>query len=298
LSKSKLFAWQGISFLVPDEWELAAAGGDTADGYCRLEDLLVPRCEIRWRHLKRGADLERIVSGYLGKLAREAKKRKQQVVSERDVHLPKLGKRYADRDFRTFAWHGSGAGYGVAWYCRRCERCVIIQVYGELDDAGMELLRSARDHDEGKGRIWSVYDFQFVVPTEYQLKRHGLVAGCLEFEFEKAKSVLSFKRFSLASRMLGGDLAAFAASKLGRQAIDYHGAPQLSKDQLHEYYRRRAFRKRRGLAGLLSPLNKQLLALAEVWYCPGRDKILLIAWQGKTANAPELDKLRAGVACH
>jgi len=284
--------------MVPDQWELAAAGGDTADGYCRLEDLLAPRCEVRWRSLKNGADLERIVGGYLGKLARAAKKRKQQVVSEQDVRLPKLGKKYADRDFRTFSWRGSGEGYGVAWYCRSCERCVIVQVYGALDDAGMELLRSVRDHDERQGRIWSVYDFQFMVPAEYCLKRHGLMAGCLEFEFERQKDSLLFKRFSLAARVLGGDLAAFAASKLGRQAIDYQGAPQVGKDEAHQYYRRRAYRKRRGLVGLLAPLDKKWLALEEVWHCPDRDKIILIAWQGRAAGVPDLDQLRAGVACH
>ncbi len=261
---------------------------------------MVPRCEVRWRHLKRPADLEQVVGSYLSKLAQGAKKGKHEFSSEQNIRLPKLGKRFEGRDFRTFSWGGGSSGYGVAWYCHHCGRCVILQIYGPEDEAGLDLLRSARDHGQQDGQAWSVYDFSFSVPADYRLKRHELKAGCLELEFAHEQELLLFTRFSLAARTIAvGGLAAFAGGCLKQKLADYAGELERGGDSEHDYLRRQAaFRKRRRGVRLLFPVDRKWSAAELLWHCRPQDKIILVAWQGRTAKAPDLDELARKVRCH
>ncbi len=289
-----------MSFEVPEKWDLAVAGGDEEDGHFRLEDMLSPRCEVRWKQVKSPADMERVVSGYLKRLAQGAKKGGLEFAAQDEARLPKLGKKFKERDFRTFSWTGTASGYGVAWDCHSCGRVVILQLYGEPDEDGFRLVRSASDHDRGGERSWAVYDLAFSVPSAYKLKKHVLQAGYLELEFASGeKESLRVGRFSLAARMLKQTgLEALIRGKLAKRFEEYRGEVETVEGSEHDVLRRRALKKRRGLVRWLSPLEKKWSAAEEVTYCRPWDKVIVVAWSGRTEKRPDLGRIAGSVKCH
>jgi len=77
--------WQGFTFMLPEDWNIGAIGGDRNEGYLRFEDGDMPRLEIKWADAGTTfVDLNRVIDKYLRDMAKDKKSR---VEVSRDVQL-------------------------------------------------------------------------------------------------------------------------------------------------------------------------------------------------------------------
>ena len=80
-----VFGWQGITARLPEDWHLAALGGDRKAGYLRLDDSERPRLEIKWSDAS--VDIDKALDKYLQKHP-DADKSKHKVKEPGGGHTP------------------------------------------------------------------------------------------------------------------------------------------------------------------------------------------------------------------
>ncbi len=219
-----LLGWQGLTIMLPKNWNLAQFGGTHRKGQLRADDEDGPRLEISWEKPSKAVDIPTSVQRFLQTLERDAKKRKSRFVPEDKARVVAKSRKRKDQ-LTSFGWTGerdepNGQGWGVAWHCPDCGRVVVGHVIGrgsEKPDRVRELaasvLESLECHGQGGWETWSVFDLRLEVPQEFELERAKLVTGKLELEWirprpagamawSKRDERLALARFSLASSVL------------------------------------------------------------------------------------------------
>jgi len=307
------FGWQGISGLVPPEWNLGAIGGDYKRGYLRLDDLEHPRLEVKWS--RQAVDLFRVREKYLRALARPRGK------------IPGLGRRGAEvnREARIvsnrakpskrvlgFSWQdGKGfKGAGLVWDCRVCGRTLFGQVrgYGEEEAVGLarKVFASLEDHGEEGRLLWALYGMECLVPESYLLTGQSLMAGYLELDFQEGGRSLRVSRWGLAANLLAEQslkewfetTAAGSRSEFLWEARDTIVKGHTGLETEGET-RRPAARLAKGLCGLL-PWRKAGPApdaAGRVWHCPESNRIYLVEGLHRP-EAETVEEVVSSLRCH
>ena len=96
------FGWQGFQFDHPDDWAPALISGNRHEGYARIASPETLSAQIRWQAQKAGANLEAILTAYLDRLAKDAKKLKTAFKSSFEK---------VENGFE-YKWSGQGNGKG------------------------------------------------------------------------------------------------------------------------------------------------------------------------------------------
>jgi len=103
--------WQGFTFMLPEDWNIGAIGGDRNEGYLRFEDGDMPRLEIKWADAGTTfVDLNRVIDKYLRDMAKDKKSR---VEVSRDVQLVSKRKLRGKKSGQFFAWKGETQPLGA-----------------------------------------------------------------------------------------------------------------------------------------------------------------------------------------
>ena len=135
--KWKKFGWRNISLEIPADWTLASLDGDDEAGYLRLDDLEMPRMEIKWitvKKKKKAPSLQNIIDNFLDDLAKNVKKKKFDIHIEYEVDPLQYINSIPGKEMRGFLWKSSTRAFGVATYCEECRRVVVSQVVAKLDE--------------------------------------------------------------------------------------------------------------------------------------------------------------------
>lgn len=209
---SKIFAWQGISLKIPQNWDLGAIEGEWKEGYFRLDDPEDIRLELKWRREKRKVSLENVLENYLANLKLQAKRKKLTFLSVKPrEELTKIYLR--DKEVKTFSWKsGSQDGrdsggeiFGFVSQCNRCHAVMMIQTFLREKDLGLipDILKTLDDHPASNFTSWAVYDFMFSLPNDFTLDRCSLKSGYLEFTFSTNSAQIKIRRWGLANILLG-----------------------------------------------------------------------------------------------
>lgn len=200
-----VFGWQGIRVRVPREWTPASLTGGYDDGYFRLDGPDQPRLEVKWAHSRSFVDIDRVVARYLRSLTKGRAGRDIQV-QERAKLGVKMGKERSS--VRYFGWRGEQEALGAAWYCRECERTMLVQILGprgaDLRELAEQVLAGLRDHSPDDWELWALYELRCEVPKGFRLVGQELLTGLLRLSFERGREKLSIVRWGLADVALEG----------------------------------------------------------------------------------------------
>ena len=311
------FGWQGISGLVPRDWNLGALGGEYKQGYLRLDDPDYPRLDVKWSF--QNVELSKILDKYLHSMGRPKGVagigKKPLATVTRDVKVVS-NRAKPDKRLLGFSWHDNTGlkGAGVIWACQGCGRIVFSQVraYGSEDAVALarEVLGTIEDHAIAGNNCWAVYGLECEVPERFHLIKQGLMAGYIELLFQDRRRNLRVSRWGLAANLLEkksltewfDSNAATVKSPLlwwandaivkGHPGLMATGEPlrlpvRLQKAALGLGYR---LLGRRELLGRPDGLSR-------VWHCPESNRLFLVEATVRPAEA-EVDGVVDSIRCH
>ena len=189
--------WQGFSFTVPSDWNLASFGGVSSKGTMRVDDGDGPRIELRWETPDKAVDLEKSIAEFVNRLAREAKKKKR--VFNAASHPSIVNKSQKPKaQLVNFGWTSDSSeplaahGWGTAWQCGHCNRVVVAHLLGRATEKpraaqqlASDIFTSMECHGQGGWQAWSVYGLSGEIPLDFALARAKLQTGRLEIEWER-----------------------------------------------------------------------------------------------------------------
>ncbi|MFA0750678.1 MAG: hypothetical protein SLRJCFUN_001081 [Candidatus Fervidibacter sp.] len=125
----QFIGWMGLTFFVPENWDLVHAKGNRFDGYLRFEEDGVLRCEIQWTLVSAGrVVLDEQVEHYLKSLEQMLRKKGNPVTIRKNIHI--VSRRQVKRNVRDFMWESNTIGYGMMWFCEDCRKALVAQVVG------------------------------------------------------------------------------------------------------------------------------------------------------------------------
>ncbi len=256
----QFIGWMGLTFNVPENWDLVHAKGNRFDGYIRFEEDGVLRCEIQWTLVSAGrVILDEQVEHYLKSLEQMLRKKGNPVTIRKNIHI--VSRRQVKRNVRDFMWESNMVGYGMMWFCEDCRRALVAQVVGyehePVKEWARQVFSSLSDHAEGDWEIWSVYGLRFEAPKGWNLSKSEMMPGKIRFVFRQGEYEMSVGRYGPASVLLKDKkLEEFAVEVLGKETVerfnihyridilnDHEGMVLLGKDKrsnnpLHVFLRR------------------------------------------------------------
>lgn len=222
-----LFGWAGIQLDIPTTWELSGLSGDEKTGYLRLDDLEMPRLELKWAQTRRKKpDLHATLDEYF-KLIRKTYKKGTELSFRRNVNLIKDPAFFEGRTVLGFSWKGSIRANGLIFHTGK--RITIVQVMGRLKENWrpivLRIFQSITDNKEAPQTLWSAYGLKLGVPKSYKLERQKLLSGYLLFAFVAKKEPFQGV-IKLASRLRNKepveDKASIPPDK-GRLSVERYG---------------------------------------------------------------------------
>jgi len=206
------FAWNGIRFQAPANWQLAQIGAR----HLVLEDEFAPVMEVKWAKVKGNfshrAHLKRLTS--LQKKQVRKKFKSESIPADWEKVLTNF-------QVSGFSWQGKSThGQGVILFCPSCRKATLIQFFCQKSNQNIrtasQVLDSFRDHRQDGQVLWSAYDIRAIIPQSYQLKRHRFEAGKFELDFADGSQRICLHRWSLASVLMAEqDLVQLAKTVAG-----------------------------------------------------------------------------------
>lgn len=193
----RLLGWQGIGLWHPADWFLRSFGGNHLKGSLRLFDDDGLRIEILWETPRAQTDVPASIQKLLSSLEKDAKKAQKPFrIADHPDLLPR--KRKEREQATTFGWNGYSSdplatqGWGASWQCAHCGRVLVAHLIGRSHEgtrdtqklAG-EILSGLTCHGSGGWEVWSVSGLKLEVPEEFEMKNARLLAGRIEWEWER-----------------------------------------------------------------------------------------------------------------
>ena len=298
-----MIGWHGISVWVPNQWMLAAVGGDRRAGYLRVDDESMPRLQVKW---SRGpVDLERKRAEYIKRLT--TGKRKRPTGLEVETGTQVLSSRAKPKkEMAAFAWRGPQCGMGVLWNCEVCRRALIAQASwrADEDDDGREtaqqVLQSLEDHGIEGWDTWGVDGLAFLAPTAFELDGWKRMTRYLELRLAHGRAQLTVARWGIVSLVLGSRTVKqwYEWQNARRRDVAWQATEALVRG--HEAVT--ATGVRRGLIAASRRLGRRILRrppgdefAAQAWHCPESNRLYMV----ESIGGGELLKgVATSIACH
>lgn len=177
---TRVFAWDGLSFRVPETWCFAAYSYQTKHvARVELEDDYTIRLEVEWIKPRRQVDRDRVQKKYSKKAERIGKQ------ANRSRRLHRLPKGWGGNVFTMndgievmSAYYLSPDGEICAWFRGHFSK-------KDPEKAESIIAMIAKDCEvHTKGMVpWNVYDVAFEVPATFRLMRTSFHAGRKELIF-------------------------------------------------------------------------------------------------------------------
>ncbi len=302
-----VIGWQGYTLTVPEDWTIAAIGGDEAEGYLRLDGPDMPRCEVKWFAGKGPTDIGEVVGNYLKEMTRKRRRNDPEVTVRRDTRL--LGRRRGGRSqLECFSWESDQQAQGAAWRCPTCSRITIVQILGALDESleelAQEVLLSIGDHPKDGWVTWAAYGLQCEAPEKFKLDGQKMMAGLIELNFVDETEHLSILRWGMADIVLANTtLVDWTRKELGKRLKNWscrfeeaevqgHAGVVISGDPIPLPMRVRRF----AAHCLRTPYGSN--ARAFVWHCAPEKKIHCVECIVDDTRLDLPDELTRRIPCH
>ena len=287
---------------VPLDWELGAFDGDNISGYLRLDTLINPRLEIRWKRCGKGSRIEQAAQSYLTSLTRTNKNHQRyrkpkpwnpNVAWPDNLHV------------RCYRWTGQSECAAAIIHCPTCRRISVVQISFPPDKFNSALskrvLESLHEHNPDDVAYWDFYLLHLRTPSSWKLLAHKFSPGYAELNFVGPdKLQADFRRWGPASILLEDkDLQQWARenwpTKIKADSIETlnrHG-------ELSQVARRNA-------SGILAPLRralgqgpgirKALYWHSTSWHCPASERLWIVDIFAR--SGPQAAQKNWQVLCH
>ncbi len=303
-----LIGWDGVTVRVPADWSLASVTADEKDGYLRADDEDMPRLEIKWARTPGFVNLTETVDKYLATIEKRAQRDKQELTVDRQAQVISKRKMHKD-NLETFAWRAAQQAYSAVWVCKQCDRTVIAQVLGPLDDAELlttaqQVLSTIRDHPTDGWVTWAAYGFVCQIPEDFTLSTQQMFPGLIKLSFTRDSETITVGRWGMAEILLRDQsLDKWLQTALGKELRRYQ--PQ-SEEQQFRGHSAVAFSGERmallaGVKGFVRHLGGKRSAdrlLGYAWHCEQENKIFVVHALLDRANYDLADQIRDRVECH
>lgn len=220
----QFIGWMGLTLNTPENWDLVQAKGNRFNGYLRLEEDGVLRCEIQWTLVSAGrVVLDEQVEHYLKSLEQMLRKQGKPVTIHKNIHI--VSRKQVKRNVRDFMWESNTVGYGMMWFCEDCRKALVAQVIGyehePVKEWAKQIFLSLSDHAEGDWEVWSVYGLEFEAPKGWNISKSEIMPGKIRFLFRQGEYELSLGRYGPASVLLKGKrLEEFTVETLGKETVE------------------------------------------------------------------------------
>ena len=203
----KPFGWQGLTCVIPEDWDVSGIDGNDRKGYYTFDDERSRRMEVKFDQARRigKPQLDKTLEDYF-KAVRKEIGGKEEFEVDYGVDLADEGTVPAGFDFRTYGWTGQYIVRGMIWHCNGCGRVVIAQCFAEKNRANLrEMSRaptSIRCHPEAEENLWAVFDFATEIPAVFRLETNKLQAGLTSLTFNHKRRRLVVERVGLVQAIL------------------------------------------------------------------------------------------------
>jgi hypothetical protein len=297
--------WRGITLSVPDDWSLTSVSGEGPNGYLRVEGPESLFLQVKWWEKRGMVSVPDALNSYIADLKKRSKKLRQELeLKTRPKGL--ANRRPSDQATLTYTWRADQRAYGMVWHCSHCRRLVIAEVVGQLEDdftVASEILNSIREHGEEGWTTWGMYGLALEVPSVFQIERHRLMTGYLEFTFRSRARTLRAERWGLANVVLkDGPLRDWYQYRQGARLSRY--TYRCEEAQVNGHPAIRMVGRERILPGLARAIH-QLMAFtrpalrfeALVWECPETNKVVALQSQHPGGDRT-LSEIVARCRCH
>jgi ribosomal protein L34E len=285
--KTTTVGWRGISLRVPEDWSLTSVSGEGPNGYLRVEGPESLFLQVKWWEKRGLVSVPDALDSYIADLRKKAKKlRRGLELKTRPKGL--TNRRPSEQAALTYTWQADQRAYGMVWHCSECRRLVIAEVVGRLEDdfsVATELLNSIREHGEGGWTTWGMYGLALQIPDAYQIEKHRLMTGYLEFTFRSRARTLRAERWGLANVILKDaplrDWFEYQArNRLGRYTYRCEETEVNGHPAIHLVGRERFFPAISRAVQQITALSRPALRFeALVWQCPDTNKVIALTSQ-------------------
>ncbi len=306
--EEQVIGWDGVTVQVPADWSLASVTADEKDGYLRADDGDMPRLEIKWASTPGFVNLTDTIDKYLATIAKRAQRDKQELTVDRQAQV--ISKRKMHKEsLDTFAWRAGQQAYSAVWVCKQCDRTVIAQVLGPLDDpkllaTAQQVLSTIKDHPTDGWVTWAAYGFLCRIPEDFALDRQEMFPGLIKLSFTRDSETITVGRWGMAEILLRDQsLDKWLETALGKELRRYD--PQ-SEQQEFRGHPAVAFSGVRmallaGVKGFVRHLGGKRAAdklVGYAWHCEQENKIFVVHALLDRANYDLANEIRDRVECH
>lgn len=269
----KQVAWNGISFDVPEGWQIVEIGVR----HLILEDDSRPAMEVKWGPV-RGKFSHR---AHLKRIGAFQTRQLKKTVEEWPLS-PAWQEALSGFETSGFAWHTeTKVGRGVILYCPVCRKAALIQFLQpkdtRSDEIPLKVLSTYQDHRDDDQTIWSVFDIRAIIPSNFILANHRFEPGNFELAFEHGSRKVFLYRWAPASVLLARqDLAQFAQSiadfsPADPVSVDIDGSPAVELSLAPHYIWFSRFKAKPSFHWL------------GLWHLQSKNRILGVKMQDKRA---------------
>ena len=311
-----LFGWAGIQLEIPATWEISGISGDEKNGYLRLDDVEMPRLELKWaKARKKKPDLHATLDEYF-KLVRKNYKRGGNVSFRRNVDLIKDEAFLKDCTVLGFSWKGGIRANGLIVHNPDAKRITIVQVMGRLKEnwrpTVLRIFQSISDRGDNKQSVWSAYGLKLAVPNNYTLEKQKLLSGYLLFTFTRGRNrKISIERFGPAEVLLNefsseqNQLETWFRSKYAK-AIRGYGFEVSSHNENDDERITFAGQQTRLYDSvpispvlILDKLRKRIRLTFYIWHCYKSNRIYVVQSIGRNEISEKLaQEVTQSIHCH
>jgi len=320
-----LVGWQGMTMVVPANWNPGKFGGDRKKGDLRLDDEDTARMELRWEASPSTPNVAKSVEDFLKRISKEGKKHGTELKILEDAR-PVSRNRKEKEQITNFGWIGSpnqavGCGYGVSWYCETCKRVTFAHVLArggekpaKLERLAGEVLTSLECHGDGGWDVWSAFDVKLEIPEEFELTKARLLLNQVELAWArsapgftrfKRPERLALRRYPVANVILDRrDLRAWAEENLRWNNKQLAlGAPEEAPAGIHTgllFQGGPRDPRSRLLRGLSDLVRRQKTPPGEVltWHCAKSNRIWVLESELTADNAHVARDVLESIDCH
>lgn len=200
------FAFDGLVFEVPAEWEVTIVEHGPQKGYFQFEDAIGVRLAVRWQQATNFTGI-RATRAYFERLRGTLKRKQRAELTVQGTHQILVGRREprleaASTDYTL----GTLRGTVVTFLVPSCRRAFLVGLQATGEPPGRRLRRRLFDSfhfpAEEDPRRWEFGGISFTAPPSWKYFAHQFVSGHVRLHFRQEGRHLNVARWGLANLML------------------------------------------------------------------------------------------------
>ena len=232
-------SWDGISFMIPEHWEVQRLGKD----YIFIDDQEDPQLEIKWNRVNSRADLVTYFKRFV------KKSEKLLGIQIDKIETPEaFRKTIKGFNFFFFDWAKAGEiGSGMFIFCHICKKITMIRFFSKQlfskNSTACSIIDTFADHPINDHAHWNCFGLELTTPSSFKLIDFSFKPGRFTLNFQDKTITISCLSWGPADFLLHDkSLAQFAQSEVPRLG-QIHEVMDTSPFKIYEWrYRTERFK--------------------------------------------------------